>query len=133
MKTLNLHRLWGICDKLSNKQSELWEQDIYVYLLGHRSKYVERSFESFLNYYSFSIDGDKIVVFNNDGIPYESYTNNDFSTIPSFLLKLSEKGFKKWFDGEIEIQLKKQEEDKSAEKDRIREQINRLQKQLENG
>jgi len=101
IKELNLERLWQILNVLSNKQSELGEQSIFVHLLGHESDYGEMSFEGFLNYYSFRFDGEKIVVFNNDPVSWESYTNQDFSSIPICLLSFSAEQIEKWMDEEI--------------------------------
>jgi hypothetical protein len=109
IKELNLEKLWEVCNNLSNKESELAEQDTYVHLLGCRSNYIEMGFESFLNYYSFRLDGNEIIIFNQDGVPYESYTNEDFSYIPSVLLSFSRKELDEWVDDEVERQLKQQE------------------------
>lgn len=132
MKTLNLYKLWQVCNTLSNKQSELCEQDIFVHLLGHRSNYGEIGFENFLEYYSFRIDGDEIMVFNDDGVPYESYTNSDFSCIPLFLLSFSEEQLEDWMDDEIERQLEKQKLDRLAKKEDIKHKIKHLETQLNN-
>ena len=87
--------------------------------------------KSFLNYYSFRIDGDDIIVFNDDGIPYEDYTNRDFSYIPSVLLSFSSEKLDNWVETEIKLQLAKQERDKAEQKKDIKAQIERLQKQLQ--
>lgn len=132
MKTLDLEKLWSVCNTLSNKESDLCEQDIFVHLMGHRSDYGEISFEGFLNYYSFRVDGDDIVVFNDDGVPYESCTNSDFSYIPICLLYFSAEQIDLYMEGEIENQLEKQKRDKLAQKENIKEQIKRLETQLNN-
>ena len=132
MKELNLWKLWEVCNTLSNKESELCEQNIFVHLLGHRSNYGEIGFEGFLNYYSFRIDGDEIVVFNQDGIPYEDYYNDDFSYIPLSLLSFGEKELEKWMEDEIERQLAQQKRDKLAEKEDIKQKIKYLETQLNN-
>lgn len=132
MENLNLKKLWEVCNILSNKQSELCEQNIFVHLLGHRSNYGELGFEGFLNYYSFRVDGDEIVVFNQDGIPYEDYYNDDFSYIPLSLLSFGEKELEKWIDDEIEKQLEQQRLNNLAEKENIKQKIKRLETQLNN-
>lgn len=132
IKELNLEELWQVINTLSNKQSELCEQNIFVHLLGHRSNYGDMSFEGFLNYYSFRVDGEEIVVFNQDGIPYESYNNDDYSYIPTCLLSFSAEKLENWIKIETDLQLQKQEREKLAEKESIRAQIARLEKQLEN-
>lgn len=132
MKTLDLYRLWQTINTISNKQSELCEQNIFVHLLGHRSNYGEMSFESFLEYYSFKIEDDVITVFNDDGIPYESYTNSDFSYVQTSLLYFSPSQLEKWIDDEIEKQLGQQKLNKLAEKENLKSQIKRLETQLNN-
>ena len=37
MKELNLHKLWEVCNKLSEKESELSEEDVFISFLGYRS------------------------------------------------------------------------------------------------
>lgn len=89
------------------------------------------SFEGFLNYYSFRIEDDVIIVYNNDGIPYENLTNDDFSYIPIELLDMSGEDLIVWIEVEVERQLEAQRVNKLAEKENIKEQIKRLEKQLE--
>ena len=130
---LDLRKIWQVMNKLSYEETKLSEEkDEWVRLLGHRSKYSEMSFDSFLEYYSFRVAKDEIIVFNDDGIPYEDYNNNDFSSVPSVLLSFSDEKLDKWIETEIELQLAKQEREKAAEKENIKAQIQRLQKQLEN-
>ena len=100
-------------------------------MLGHSSSYCNSSFEGFLNYYSFRIEDNVIVVYNNDGIPYENFTNNDFSYVPTEILDMSEEDLNSWAEAEVERQLEAQRVNKLAEKENIKEQIKRLQKQLE--
>jgi hypothetical protein len=132
MKNLDLEKLWIVCNTLSNKQSELYEQSIFVHLLGHRSNYDEMGFENFLEYYSFRVGTDEVVVFNQDGVPYEDYHNDDFSYIPTVLLSFAEKDLEKWIDDEIEKQLGQQKRDKLAEKENIKQKIKYLETQLNN-
>ena len=131
MKELNLYKLWEICNKLSEKESELSEEDVFVSLLGYRSNYLEMSFEGFLNYYSFRIEDDVIAVYNNDGIPYENSTNDDFSYVPIPLLGFGEKELENYTEQTIKMQLEEQEKQKVAEKEEIKRKIERLTKQLE--
>ena len=129
---LNLEKVWQVMNTLSNKQSELSEDNVYINFMGHRSLYNEVSFESFLDYYSFKINKDEIVVFNNDGVAWEDFTNDDFSYIPSVLLSFSAEKLNKWVETEIELQLAKQKRDKVAEKGELQRNIERLTKQLNN-
>lgn len=132
MKELNLYRLWSVCNTLSNKQSELCEQSIFVHLMGHRSNYEEMCFENFLEYYSFKVITDEILVFNNEPISWEEYTTDDFSYIPSVLLSFAEKDLENWMQNEIENQLAQQKLNKLAEKEGIKQKIKHLETQLNN-
>lgn len=131
MKNLDLEKLWSVCNKLSNKEQELSERDIYVSLMGHSSNYSEMEFESFMKYYNFGFEDDNIVVFNDDGIPYESYTNQDFSYIPTILLSFDETMLEKYIENEINEQLKHQEQERLQRKEDIKKQIELLTKKLE--
>ena len=130
MKTLDLEKTWQILNRISLKMDELSEKDIFVSLLGNRSSFGASTFESFLEYYSFKIENDTIIVFNDDGIPWEDYTTNDFSYIPLTLLNFNEQELENWMKEEIENQLKQQEVEKLQRKEEIKTQIERLQKKL---
>ena len=132
MKNLNLEQLWQVCNALANKMQELSEDSVYVELLGYQSNYTVLSFEGFLDYYSFKIDGDTIEVFNNDNVPYENYTNENYSFISAVLLSFTPEKIDNWIETEIKLQLAKQERQKEADKEYIKLQIERLQKQLNN-
>ena len=132
MKNLNLEKLHQVCNKLSEKQDELAGDNVYVSLMGVRSSYCTPSFEGFLNYYSFRIDGEDIIVFNNDAVGWESFNNDDFSYIPTELLDIPVEDLIVWIEAEVDRQIYIEKLNKSAEKDKIREQIERLQRQLEN-
>ena len=132
MKNLDLEKLHYICNKLSNKEQELSERDIYVSLMGHSSNYSEMEFESFMKYYNFGFEDDNIVVFNDDGIAYEAYTTNDFSYIPIILLSFDETILENWMETEIKLELERQEREKVREKEDLKRKIELLQKQLIN-
>lgn len=132
MKTLDLWKLWEICNTLSLKESELQEQNIFISFLGNESNFCAQTFESFLEYYSFSIEDDVIVVFNDDGVPYESYTNSDFSYIPTVLLSFSAEKLENWMNIEIELQLAQQKREKEQQKENIKSQIKTLKVRLNN-
>jgi hypothetical protein len=130
MNKLDLEKTWQVLNKLSSKIGELSEENIFVSLLGNRSNYTEISFENFLDCYSFKIQDTELCVFNDDGIPWEEYTNNDFSYIPLSLLDFSEEELENWMKVEIENQLKQQEVEKLQRRENIKAQIEILQKQL---
>ena len=131
MRNLNLEKLWSVCNKLSNKEQELSERDIYVSLMGHSSNYSEMEFESFMKYYNFGFEDDNIVVFNDDAVSYENYTNQDFSYIPIILLSFDETRLENWMEIEIKLELERQEREKVREKEDIKKQIELLTKKLE--
>ena len=131
MKNLDLEKLWSVCNKLSNKEQELSERDIYVSLMGHSSNYSEMEFESFMKYYNFGFEDDNIVVFNDDAVSYENYTNQDFSYIPTILLSFDEKRLESWMETEIKLELERQEREKVREKEGLKKQIELLTKKLE--
>ena len=64
-------------------------------------------YESFLEWYSFKIIRDSIMVFNDDRVPYENYTWNDFNYIPFYVISMSDEEVEKWVLEEIK---KKEEE-----------------------
>jgi len=126
---LDLEKVWQVMNTLSGRELGLSEENCYISLLGNSSDYCPQEFDSFLNYYSFKIDGDDIVVFNNDPIPYEDWNNDDVSYFPLSLLSFGE-NLEKWIENEIEMQLKQQEEDRIQEKEAIERQIEQLNKRL---
>ena len=132
MRQLNLYKLWEVCNTLSLKESELQEQSIFISFLGNKSNFCAQTFESFLEYYSFSIEGETIIVFNDDGVPYEDFSTDDFSYVPTVLLSFGEKELERWIDDEIEKQLTQQKREKEQQKENIKSQIERLKTQLNN-
>ena len=132
MKTLNLHRVWEIMNKLTTKQNLLEEEGIYVQFLSSNSNYYNRSFEDFLDHYNFSINEWYLVVFNDDIVPYEDWTENDFNHIPREILDLTDDELDIWAEEEIKRWEEQEQLNKIAEKEGIKQQIERLQKQLEN-
>lgn len=71
-------------------------------------------------------------MFNDDGVPYEDYTNDDFNHIPIPLLNKTDDEIDTWIGCEVERQLEQQHISKEQEKENIKKQIERLQKQLGN-
>lgn len=131
MKTLDLYKIFEVCNTLSEKESELSEKNIFVSLLGNSSDYCTNSFESFLEYYSFKVERDGIIVFNNDNVPYETYQNSDFSYVPTVLLSFSAERLENWMKIEIDLQLERQKREKEQEKEYIKLQIEKLKKRLD--
>jgi hypothetical protein len=109
MKKLNLRKVWEVLNKLSDTINMLSEEDKYVYLLGYSSAYSKMSFEGFLDYYSFKITSDEIIIFNDDSVAREDFTTNDFSSFPIYLLNFKVIALENWIEVEIGLQLEKQE------------------------
>ena len=130
MEILNLKKLWELCNILSDKQNEFHEQGIYIYFMGRSSEYSSMSFESFLDYYSFKLFKDEILVFNNDPISWENYNTNDFSYVPLNLLLGGEKALEEYLKNETEKQLEQIEKDKIALKEKVKKDIEKLTNKL---
>jgi hypothetical protein len=128
---LDLQKIWNTMNFISEQEDVLNEKDIYPYFLGMRSNYYKQDFNSFLDHYSVKINTDYIIVFNDDGVPYEDYTNDDFSYLPKELLDFNEKQLKDWIDKEVDIHLKRVDKNKEEEREYIKSQINILTKKLE--
>ena len=131
MKELNLHRIWQIMNKVSEAQDTMHEKDLYVYLLNTRSYYVPSDFENFLNYFNFKLEKEYVEVFTYDPIPYESDNNDDLFYIFKKLLSMTDEELDVWIEEKIQKELDRIERDKIAEKERIKADIDRLNKQLE--
>ena len=129
---LNLEKVWQVMNTLSNKQSELSEDNVYINFMGYCSQYSEISFESFLDYYSFKINKDEIIVFNDNPVEWEDFNTDDFSFLPSVLLSFSAEKLSKWIETEIGLQLAKQGRDKVAEKEKLKRSIEMMTEQLNN-
>ena len=130
--TLDLEKIWKLCNYFSDRQCALDEENCYVQLLGNSSEYFSRDFESFLEYYSFKIEDNYVVVFNDDGVPYEDYFNNDYSYIPLPVLGFGEEELENYINQMVEMQLKEQEELRKINRKELEKQIELLQKRLEN-
>ena len=61
----------------------------------------------------------------------EDFSNDDVSSVPLCLLSFSDEKLDSWIETDIGLQLARQEREKDAEKENIKNQIERLQKQLE--
>lgn len=64
-------------------------------------------YEGFLDWFSFKVLNNSVMVFNDDRVPYEDTTWNDFNYIPFSVMKMSDEEVEKWVLEEIR---KKEEE-----------------------
>ena len=97
METTNLKRIWEIFQIIDRIDEDG--------TLDFNNAFLE--YESFLEWYSFKIIRDSIMVFNDDRVPYEDYTWNDFNYIPFYVISMSDEEVEKWVLEEIK---KKEEE-----------------------
>lgn len=132
MTTLDLYKIHQILNTISLEQSNLSEKDIFVSLLGHHSEYLEISFTNFLEYYSFKVEDNTICIFNNDGVSYESYNNNDYSFLPAILLEITDEELNTWMKVETAKQVCQQKTNKLQEIENKKLEIERLQKEVNN-
>ncbi len=132
MKTLDLYRIWEILNIVHDQENILSEKGIYPDILGHNSIYIGIGFESFLANYSFRVDADQICIFNDDPIPYENYTNNDFSYIPEKLLYFNDKELMDWIEQETKIRIAELEEDNKNKRKQLEDKIQMLTNELNN-
>jgi hypothetical protein len=128
---LDLQKVWSVMNFIAEQENLYNEKDIYPDLLGLKSHYYSQSFNYLLEHYSFRIDKDEICVFNDDPVPYEDFTNSDFSYIPKELLDYNDQQLKKWIDKQVGIYLKRVEQNKQEEKENIKNQIKTLIERLE--
>ena len=97
MENINTKRIWEIFQIIDR----IDEDEV----LDFNNASLE--YESFLEWYSFKIIRDSIMVFNDDRVPYEDYTWNEFNYIPFSVMNMSDEGVEKWVIEEIK---KKEEE-----------------------
>ena len=97
METTNLKRIWEIF-QIINRIDEDGTLDF-------NNTFLE--YEGFLDWFSFKMLKDTIMVYNDDRIPYEDYTWDDFNYIPFSVMKMSDEEVENWVLEEIK---KKEEE-----------------------
>ena len=129
MKNLDLYRVWEILNLIRRKEGELTGDVEYLEVIGGNFC-LGTTFEDFLEYYCFRFDEDDLVVFNDDGIPYEDYTVQDFNNIPIKLLYSSDVEIERWFDEQVAKLLDNALKEKENTKEFLKAEIERLTKQL---
>lgn len=128
---LDLQKIWNILNFITEQEYLINKKDIYPNLLGLNSSYYKQDFNHFLEHYSFSICNNEICVFNDDQVPYEDFTNSDFSYFPKELLDYNDEQLKEWIDNELKSHLISEEENKEKEKENLKNQIKTLTERLE--
>ena len=97
MEIINLKRIWEIFQIVD--RIDEWSR------LDFNNTFLE--YEGFSDWFSFKVLNNSIMVFNDDQVPYEDYTWNEFNYIPFSVMKMSDEGVEKWVIEEIK---KKEEE-----------------------
>ena len=105
MEVINTKRIWEIFQIIDR----IDEDEV----LDFNNASLE--YEEFLDWYSFKMLEDTIMVYNDDQIPYEDDTWNDFNYIPFSVMKMLDEDVEKWVLEEIK---KKEEEDVEWEQKR---------------
>lgn len=129
---IDLKRLWEITLIICNEIDEALEEDFYI---NYTTQY---SFESFLNYFSIKIDiiREEITYYNDDKVPYEDFTYQDFNTLPLSILEFKDEEVKEWLYEKNKERVLKEKENRKIELDRLKRNIEILKEQvkkLENG
>lgn len=97
MEIINTKRIWEIfqiVDRIDEDGT-----------LDFNNTFLE--YERFLDWFSFKMLKDTIMVYNNGRVPYEDDTWNDFNYIPFSVMKMSDEEVENWVLEEIK---KKEEE-----------------------
>lgn len=97
METIDIKRVWEIFQIIDKIDEDG--------ILDFNNAFLE--YEGFLDWFSFKILEDTIMVYNDDQIPYEDNTWNDFNYIPFSVMKMLDEDVEKWVLEEIK---KKEEE-----------------------
>lgn len=129
MKKINIFRLWQITNII---QEELYkieeEKDVFI------TFNTIDDYDLFLERYSFKIETEfkKICYYNNDYIPYEDYTYNEYNYLPFEVLEMNDDEVKKYAYGLYEDFLNKEKNDRESLKERLKRDIENFEKQLKN-
>lgn len=140
MKTLDLEKVYNILVHISAREEVLNDRGIFNTILPHNSTdsiYKGYDFDMFVSFYSFKFFKEDIpryseylLVYNDDPVPFESYTEGKFMFIPTPLLDMSSEQLDEWIDFRIiESQLQAAKE-KEEDKQNIIKQIEFLQERL---
>lgn len=123
---IDLKRLWEITLIICNEIDEAPEEDFYI---NYTTQY---SFESFLNYFSIKIDiiREEITYYNDDKVPYEDFTYQDFNTLPLSILEFKDEEVKEWLYEKNKERVLREKENRKIEIDRLKRSIEILKEQV---
>ena len=129
MKEINIFRLWQITNIIQEELHKIDEEkDVFIKFS------TINDYDSFLEIYSFKIETElkKICYYNNDYIPNEDYTYNEYNYLPFEILEMNDDEVKKYAYGLYEDILSKEKNDKKLLIKRLKNELEILQKQLKN-
>lgn len=109
MENINTKRIWEIfqiIDRIDEDEVLDFNNALFEY-------------EGFLDWFSFKVLNNSIMVFNDDRVPYEDTTWNDFNYIPFSVISMSDEEVEKWVLEEI----KKKEEEYVGREQRRKEAL----------
>lgn len=136
IEILNIRRIWEILRKVYSRESDInknGEWDIRI--LGERNSWHDEQmpFDEFTEYYSFKLisEDNCLIIYNNDRIPYEDYTEDKFIYLPFECLGMTNGQIDEWIDGLIFEAHEQRKLRRLEERKNIQNRINALQKQLE--
>ena len=104
METINIKRIWEIfqiVDRIDEDGT-----------LDFNNTFLE--YEGFLDWFSFKMLKDTIMVYNNGRVPYEDDTWNDFNYIPFSVMKMTDREVEKWEQKRKETLLEEIERNKEV-------------------
>ena len=130
---IDLKKLWEVTVVVSTEAHELSEKDIY---LDYNTQY---DYETFLGWYSIKIDLDRktVTYYNNDRVPYEDFTYQEYYTLPLELLEMTEKDIIKWVHKKGDEYLEKELLNDKYELERMKRNVEilteKIKELVENG
>ena len=120
MEIINTKRIWEIfqiVDRIDEDGT-----------LDFNNTFLE--YEGFLDWFSFKMLKDTIMVYNNGRVPYEDDTWNDFNYIPFSVMKMSDEEVEKWVIEEIKKKEEEYVEREQSRKETLLQEIERIKKIL---
>ena len=123
---IDLKKLWEVTVVVSTEAHELSEKDIY---LDYNTQY---DYETFLGWYSLKIDLDRktVTYYNNDRVPYEDFTYQEYYTLPLELLEMTEKDIIKWVHKKRDEYLEKELLNDKYELERMKRNVEILTEKI---
>lgn len=115
MEIINTKRIWEIFQIIDRIDEDG--------ALDFNNTFLE--YEGFLDWFSFKVLTNSVMVFNDDPIPYEDYTWNDFNYIPFSVMNMTDEGVEEWVIEEIKKKEKEYVEWEQSRKETLLQEIER--------